>query len=186
MDDKKYRPFKLAHLILMALTIVITLAGMVNMTRRLGGGIDGLLTLRLVSSAIRIFAMSVGILYLVSGYKKNSAGYYKLFFWLMVICLVLRLMVLYTNNVNTLMLIGGAATIVLAFVLMAGKDMGRSVSYALLAALVIIEILLKLPFSFSNLSIGKLGGEFSMFMLFGTAGFMITAKYIDKSLRGSK
>ena len=185
MDDKKYIPFKIAHLSLMTLTIVITLVGMIQMAKKFGTGIDGLLVIRLLSSAVRILAMVVGILYLVSGYKKSSAKYYKLFFCLMVVALVFRLAVFITNKLSTLMIVGAVATIILAIVLMAGKDLGKNVSYSLLAALVIIEILLKLPLGLSGVSIGQLGGELSMFMLYGTAGFMITAKYIDKALRGS-
>ena len=84
------------------------------------------------------------------------------------------------------MIIGAVVTIILAIILMAGKDLGRNVSFAILAALIIIEVLLKFPISLSDISIGQLGGELSMFMLYGTAGFVITAKYIDKTLRGSK
>jgi hypothetical protein len=94
-------------------------------------------------------------------------------------------MVFVTNKVNTAMMIGGAVTIILSIVLTLGKDLGRNVSFAILALMIIIEVLLKFPISISDISIGQLGGELSMFMLFGTAGFMIAAKYIDKSLRGS-
>lgn len=186
MDNKKYLPFKIAHLILMTLTTVITVVGMVQMVKRFGTGIDGLLTIRLLSSAVRIVAMIVGILYLVSGYRKSSAGYYKLFFWLMMISLVFRLLVFFTNKVNTAMILGGVLSIVLACLLMAGKDLGRNVSVILLISLVIIEVLLKFPISLSDISIGQLGGELSMFMLYGTAAFMVAAKYIDKSIRGTK
>ena len=169
-----------------ALTIVITFVGIIQMTKRLGTGTDGVVMIRLLSSAVRVSAMVVGILYMTSGYKKSAAGYYKLFFCLMVISLIFRLMVFITNKVNTLMIIGAVVTIILAIILMAGKDLGRNVSFAILAALIIIEVLLKFPISLSDISIGQLGGELSMFMLYGTAGFMITAKYIDKTLRGSK
>lgn len=186
MDDKKYLPFKIVHLVLMCLTIVITFVGIIQMTKRLGTGTDGVVMIRLLSSAVRVSAMVVGILYMASGYKKSAAGYYKLFFCLMVISLIFRLMVFITNKVNTLMIIGAVVTIILAIILMAGKDLGRNVSFAILAALIIIEVLLKFPISLSDISIGQLGGELSMFMLYGTVGFMITAKYIDKTLRGSK
>ena len=186
MDDKKYTLFKMIHLILMALTILVTLIGMVQMTMKLGSGNDAVVAVRLLSSLVRILAMVVGILYLISGYKKSSAGYYKLFFWLMMIALVFRLLVFITRKADTLMLVGGVITIILAFVLMAGKDLGRNLTFCLLALLIIVEIALKFPIGLSDVSIGQLGGELSMFMLYGTAGFMATAKYIDKSLRGSK
>ena len=186
MENKKYLPFKIVHLILMSMTTVITLVGMVHMVKRFGTGMDGLLILRLLSSAVRIMAMAVGILYLVSGYKKSSAKYYKLFFCLMIIALVLRLLVFITNKESAVMLLGGILTIVLACILMAGKDLGRNKSIAFLVSLLIIEILLMLPIDISNISFGQLGGELSMFMLYGTAAFMVAAKYIDKSLRGTK
>lgn len=185
MNDKKYLPYKVLHMALMVATMLVTAVGLFQMLGRIGGGNDWPLLIRIVSSITRIIAMGVGILYLVSGYKKSSAKYYKLFFCLMTIALVFRQMVFVTNKVNTAMMIGGAVTIILSIVLVIGKDLGRNVSFALLALLIIIEVLLKLPISFSDISIGQLGGELSMFMLFGTAGFMITAKYIDKSLRGS-
>ena len=186
MDDKKYTAFKMIHLILMALTILVTLIGIVQMVTKFGGGNDAIVAVRLLSSLVRIMAMVVGILYLISGYKKSSASYYKLFFWLMMIALVFRLLVFITRKADTLMLVGGVITIILAFVLMAGKDLGRNVTFGLLALLIIVEIALKFPIGLSDVSIGQLGGELSMFMLYGTAGFMATAKYIDKSLRGSK
>ena len=185
MDNKKYLPFKIAHLILMALTTIITIVGMVNMIKRFGGDMNGLLSIRMLSSIVRILAMVVGIIYLVSGYKKSSARYYRLFFCLMMIALVFRLLVFITTGKSTIMIIGALATIILAIVLMIGKNLGRNVSYALLAVLIIIEILLLLPVGLSGISLGQLGGELSMFMLYGTAGFMIVAKYLDKSLRGT-
>ena len=185
MNDKKYLPFKIAHLILMTFTTIVTIVGMVHMIKRFGGDINGLLTIRMLSSVVRILAMVVGVVYLVSGYKKSSAKYYKLFFCLMMIALVFRLLVFITTGKSTIMIIGAVATIVLAIVLMAGKNLGRNISYALLAILTVIEILLLLPVGISGISLGQLGGELSMFMLYGTAGFMITAKYLDKSLRGS-
>ncbi len=186
MNDKKYLPFKIIHLILMCATILITVVGLVQMTKRLDEGMTGVMLIRMISSIVRILAMNVGVLYLVSGYKKSSAGYYKLFFALMLVCLILRTMVFFTNGVSTFMIIGSIVMDVLAAVLLFGKDLGRDMSLILLTAMIIIEVLLKLPFSFKDISIGQLGGEFSMFMLLGTAGFMLTAKYIDKSLRGTK
>ena len=95
-------------------------------------------------------------------------------------------MVFVSTGKSVIMIIGSILTIILAFVLLVGKDLGRDVSLILLTALIVIEVLLKLPFSLNDVSIGQLGGELSMFMVFGTAGFMITAKYIDKELRGTK
>ena len=185
MNDKKYLPFKIAHLILMALTTIITIIGMINMIKRFGGDMNGLVIIRMLSSVVRILAMVVGIIYLVSGYKKSSAKYYKLFFCLMMIALIFRLLVFITTEKNTIMIIGAVATIILAIILMIGKNLGRNKSYALLAILIIIEVLLLLPVGITGISIGQLGGELSMFMLYGTAGFMIVAKYLDKGLRGS-
>ena len=182
---KKYLLFKIAHLILMTFTIVIIVVGMVHMINRLGSGNDGLLIIRMLSSLVRILAMITGIIYLVSGYKKSSAKYYKIFFCLMMLALVFRLLVFITNKESTVMMLGAIVTISLACILMLGKDLGRNVSFILLAILLVIEILLLLPVGITGVSLGQLGGELSMFMLYGTAGFMITAKYIDKSLRGS-
>jgi len=171
---------------LMVATMLVTAVGLFQMLGRIGGGNDWPLLIRIVSSITRIIAMGVGILYLVSGYKKSSAGYYKLFFCLMVVVLILRTMVFLANGMNAIMVAGSILTIIIAFVLLVGKDLGRDVSLILLTAMIVIEILLKLPFSFEGMSIGQLGGELSMFMMFGTAGFMMTAKYIDKELRGTK
>ena len=93
MEDKRYLPFKIAHLILMSLTIIVTLVGMIQMARKFGTGIDGVLVIRLISSVVRIAGMIIGIIYLVSGYKKSAASYYKLFFCLMTIALFFRQMV---------------------------------------------------------------------------------------------
>ncbi len=186
MNDKKYLPFKIIHLVLMVATLLITVVGLFQMFRKLGSGQDWALLVRMISSIVRIMAMVVGIIYLVSGYKKSSAGYYKLFFCLMVVVLILRTMVFLANGMNAIMVAGSILTIIIAFVLLVGKDLGRDVSLILLTAMIVIEILLKLPFSFEGMSIGQLGGELSMFMMFGTAGFMMTAKYIDKELRGTK
>lgn len=100
MNDKKYMPFKIAHLVLMTLTIVITLVGMIQMTKKFGGGSDVAVIIRLLSSVVRIMAMFVGILYLVKGYKKSSAVYYKMFFWLMMVALVFRFIVFITRKEN--------------------------------------------------------------------------------------
>jgi len=90
------------------------------------------------------------------------------------------------NKANTLLLICSIVSLILSLVLFLKKDLGRNYSLILFITLFLIEIVIKFPFMTNDASIRRMGNELSMFMLFGTAGFMISAKYIDKELRGTK
>ena len=186
MDDKKYLPFKIIHLILMFIVAVMTFIDLIKMTRQLGSTIDLNLLIDMAFGIVNIMAMDVGILYLVSGYKKNSAMYYKLFFGLLSVALVIRIVLFLMNKANTLLLVCSIVSLILSLVLFLKKDLGRNYSLILFITLFLIEIVIKFPFMTNDASIRRMGNELSMFMLFGTAGFMISAKYIDKELRGTK
>ena len=185
MKDKEYLMFKIIHLMLMCATIVLTVIGLIQLMNGPDENLDGAMLIRIISGVVRILAMDVDVLYLVSGYKKRSAIYYKLFFALTMVALILRILIFLTNGASIIMIIGSIVTTILTAVLLFGKDLGRDRSLILLTVTIIIEVIMKLPIGFSDISIAQLGGEFSMFMLLGTAGFMLTAKYIDKSLRGT-
>ena len=186
MNDKEYLPFKVAHLILMGITIVITCIDLFQMISGLRDGKDLLVMLRLFSDVVRIVAMMIGLIYLVTGYKKSSANYYKYFFVMLILAEISRLLVLFVRDSNILLLISGSVSVMLSIVLLAKKDLGRNRSLIVLFVLIVIELVIGIFMALQNVTLGQLGSDFSMLMLLGTAGFMISAKYIDKELRGTK
>ena len=151
-----------------------------------------------LSNLMNVFLMAfilamlvVGALYLLKGYTKQAAGFYKAFLLLHIaVCALTIYIDLAFYKVNALMIaisVVNACKAVLLMILAFGKDLGRRRTWNLFYILLALDIV-KLGFAIINMA--NNGFDFS-FMGYvtaliadGTIGLAIRGKYENKKARG--
>ena len=132
-----------------------------------------------------------GVLYLVHGYKKNAAVYYKAFIILMVLVTLIDLITnMVCNAMNVLLIIRCALfaiKIILLLLLAFGKDLGQKKSWYILYVIVALDIA---GIVVMFIVISGTGFDFSLIGAIAalvadvTLGIAIHGKYADKASRG--
>ena len=189
MENKKYLPIKIAHLILLFASLVMSIIALVK--NGSDNSIYATTIFPVLCTIVNIAALVVGFIYLVKGYKKNANWYYKAFMRLCVLYEILlmtclsRFVVPYYNAfvymVSTVMIV----------VLAVGKDLGKRETYLFFSIMLVCQFIplvmsiSVLPF-FGSSAFGMLSQEIANILNVGTIGFMIAGKYIDKSERGAE
>lgn len=189
MENKKYLPVKIIHLILMLAAIVLCCVSLTKI------GADTKVFsdtgLRTVSYIAEIIALISGIIYLAFGYKKNATVYYKAF---MVILVVVQAIICYRQMVGTAsarVAILNIIPFITLIILATGKDLGKAKSYIIVGILLVCRLIILVlditVFNFStNTGFSVINYAISDVLLAGTAFFMVTGKYLDKAERGTK
>ena len=192
---KKSSPLIIAHLALMIAMACGTIGAAVNFIvgyHNAAANAQRLSNLMNVCLMAIILAMLVsGALYLLKGYTKRAAGFYKAFLILHIaVCALTIYIDLSFYKVNALMIAISAVNAMKAIVLLIlafGKDLGRRRTWNLFYVLLALDIV-KLIFAIVNMA--NIGFDFS-FMGYvtaliadGTIGLAIRGKYEDKSARG--
>ena len=189
MENKKYLPVKIVHLILMLAAIVLCCVSLTKLSADTEFFSDT--GLRMVSYIAEIIALISGIVYLAYGYKKKAAVYYKFF---MVILVIGQAIICYRQTVGTFPIMPSAAilniiSLIVLVILATGKDLGKSKSYLIVAILLacrLIALILDI-IVFSGATIfSVLSHAASNVLLAGAVAFMVTGKYLDKDSRGTK
>lgn len=122
--------------------------------------------------------------YILQGYTKNAAGYYRLFVGLFALALLVDCVfsVVFTEDFEAMLLPGLAFVVVLLSFI--GVDLGRTLSLILCGALVLISVGLLLTVLGQGSAAVELGAvRIALACLFGV---MTYAKYLDKRARGTK
>ena len=189
MENKKYLPIKIIHLILMVAAIVFCC---LSLTKINLSTVNFFNSAMIVAYITEIIALISGIVYLAYGYKKNAAIYYKAF---MVILVIAQAVFCYWQLLGVIApepLTAGIVAIlnivplIMLTILATGKDLGKTKSY------IIVAIILACRIGTIILDLVALGfGPIIYFrisdvLLAGTAFFMVTGKYLDKAARGTK
>ncbi|MCR4950514.1 MAG: hypothetical protein K6A40_04225 [Solobacterium sp.] len=193
MNQSNQKTVRIVHVCLLGAAMILSITAFASWLAK--GFTDGSLgtgatIVKLAVSVVQIIALGAGILYGVSGYKKNAAGYYKAFTVITAIALGLSLAdACLAEKPDVVSAIFYAVALAGVVALSTVKDLGRQKSiYILMAVLAAILVLLfKAAFGFS--SYGEAG--FAMVssvianaMMILTLGAMLAAKYLDKKARG--
>ena len=183
------------HLALMALMMIGTTGAMIHfIIDSINSNATGFSNQANAFMMLVILAMLiVGIIYLVKGYTKRAAVYYKLFLILNVAVCVLTIIIdLCFYQVNVWMIIISilnACKIVLLLLMAFGKDLGEKKTWTIFYMLLTADGL-KLILSIVNmLSIGfdfSFAGYITALISDGTIGLAVRGKYENKKMRGSK
>lgn len=194
MEKRKLSPLMICHLGVMALLVVVCLVHLVmflsgNLTPTIAQYYEERsvsINLYMINFVFYILSLVFGMLYLVKGYTKQAAVYYKVFLTMNAIPHFIEA---YSSTIYPGFSIGTVVRIVqgiLLLVLAFGKDLGRTNSWILFCVLLVCEVL------YSQFIIGP-RGHFMVtmaltlinLMLLGTVGVAIKGKYDDKDARGT-
>lgn len=184
MENKKYLPLKIVHLLLVAAGIVLYAVWLIFFN-------EGA-TLANVSFLMNIAALVSCFIYLFKGYKKNAAIYYKIFMWLLLASEIIEYALIFSKGIDFSVFSSFVKVLTLvAFVLLAGaKDYGKVKSNIIsiaLVALTLYTVILLIP-SLKHLGVFNpyMIDAFGQLILASSAALMVCGKYVDKTARGTK
>ena len=176
-DKPIYKVILVFNLLLIAAAVVLSIIGICG---------EGATATRIISAVIRLVALLFAGFYILSGYRKDAAKYYKLFGIMYMLVIVLGIITCLSNTPTVPSVICYVLLIIGIFALAFVKDLGRTKSLVICAALVLLQIALAvLVYLEGDPTIVKI----NMFMGIDLAclyGIMTYAKYLDKTERGTK
>ena len=148
-----------------------------------------------ISSLCAMPAMLYAAYYLLAGFGKNAAKYYKLFAALFLFFEAVVLIALFLSRAAALPLLLTACVLVLLAVLLFVKNLGKTVSLTL-CALIFVLCVIRLITGIAAHPGPALGGDAYGTLLMGRSaigvilalllGVLNYAKYVDKTARGTK
>ena len=180
-------PFK----IVLVLCLIFIIAGLCGAVQTVFSA-DATLCMQL-SAASSMLALLFAGYYMIDGFQKNAAGYFKAYGALFALTLLFTMMDIGSTKLpfKEWILLGIGLALALAVILFVGRDLGKGKSFALCA-------LIFLWFAYSAFYASRLrpiddprvvqiiissATNLILSLLFGV---MIYAKYADKAARGSK
>lgn len=186
MEGKKYLPIKIINVLFIFAALIMSALAFVKADADYSGIAE-------IVHSINIFTLISGFIYLVYGYRKNAAIYYKVFMGFLMLSqgvLVVELIngktqsPIYTSIIYSIAFI---ATVILT----TAKDFGKAMTIAIITVLALCRIAILLinllsADTFDNTAFCQLSLDIANLLLVGTAAIMIAGKYIDKAQRGSK
>lgn len=139
-----------------------------------------------IDSALCIIALIFGLFYSLSGYKKDSAKYYRAFMYLYLVSSIVSLLAPLLVTSNTFITVINAIIVILVLVLAFAKDIGVDNS-TYFSLLILLLNLVKLFYSFTGVAeFSKMASNFANLILACILCIFVSAKYKDKESRGSK
>lgn len=176
---------------LFVFSLILLAAALVLSVIRFFRPIESVVVLTYIRLALGILAVLSGFVYVLGGYKKNDAVYYKLFMFLVcleaVFTLIVDLMVTpakgYTSPVSGILrTIICVNLVILAF----AKDLGKQTSIGLAGAVLGVSLfnIIRLTVLYSSFGIiadAAAGLALALLVL-----LLVIGKYLDKTERGTK
>lgn len=185
MKEKKFNFPMVLHLILMVTLGILNVIALISY-------FTGTAAPKLLDVLLHIFnvlALASGLIYLLKGYSKSAAIYYKVFMLLTAVSSVILSTAFITDfgfNVGSALLF---VEIAILLILTFAKDLGKRNTWIFFGALLVLTLLYGILFApkyFNYRFFVILTTIFSKLVLIGTVGFAIRGKYADKDARGTK
>lgn len=160
------------------------------------GQYPGILTspMFMIDNCLKMFSVICGLIYAISGYKKNAAKYYKAF---MILQLCTRIFDL-SNDIYFTSLsdaygssyfttVFKSIIVICVAILAFAKDFGKKKSLIVVYVSLICDaaVLVRVLTTYSN-SMGDVAMALAYFVLGAITAVFVDAKYIDKASRGAK
>ena len=176
-DKPIYKAILVFNLLLIAAAVAL---GIINLSG------DGATLTRTLAIIARLLALLFAGFYIISGYVKDSAKYYKLFGIFYMFSMIIEMIACLTNTAFTMDIISIVLDIVCIFALVFVKDLGKTKSFVICGILVILQIICTiLVYLEGDPTIVKID-TFMGIDLACLFGIMTYAKYLDKDERGTK
>ena len=176
-DKPIYKVILVFNLLLIAIAVVLSVISISG---------SGATTTRLVSTIIKLASLLFAGFYIVSGYRKNAAKYYKVYGILYMFSIVLTLIACIKNTSSTLAIICNTLPVIGILALVFVKDFGKTKALITCAILVLLQIVCVI---LANAEGDPTIVKINIFMSMDLAcllGIMTYAKYLDKAERGTK
>ena len=184
---KQLTPLMIAHLALMVLMIIASVVFLVSQKTPAFETYFGSLSASLsIMAFVNIAALCCGIFYLLQGYSKNDANFYKTFLGLMAVCCAINVYTGFAIRGFGLGVILMIVKVVALGVLVLWKDLGKRYSLILLAVMIAIDLIVFFTSFDQSVMTYKLTATLSKLVADGTVGLAIRGKYDDKDARGTK
>ena len=175
---KKFSPLVICHLALMALEVIITIVSLIMILRT-----NKAVSLGICLGITNIAALVFGVIYILKGYTKAAANYYKAFIALLLINTFLNIVIGF-NQEQTLRFALKGIKVLILFALVFGKNFGKRNTWILFSIMLVIDICLPFIYTTGN-GTYTLIGVLSELLMDGTVGLAIRGKYADKDARGT-
>ncbi len=134
-----------------------------------------------------LLSIICGVLYLVNGYRKNSAFFYQTFILLKVFSTVFHLNIALAHRGFDLAVFSLCLKIAVLLVLVFWKDLGKQNSRILFRFLLFLDLFYGLFFVFNKTMLYVvIPDTLANLLLDATIGLAIHGKYADKDARGTK
>ena len=128
------------------------------------------------------WALAWAFLYLLKGYTKSAASYYKLFLAFLLLQFVANFIMPIVRG-DILEIVLHAASILVLLILAFKKDLGGKNSQILFVVLAALQIVITV-LAILNRQSGMIVTNIARLLLIGTLGLMLEGKYADKRARG--
>lgn len=191
MDTKKKSNLMIAHVALMAVLCLISVISVgIIFTGNVPAGFDTgsenyqtTTNLYGVAHAINALALICGIYYLLKGSGKDAAIWYKTFVTLVTLGVIIRLVGRIISPGFGLVAFLMIGIVVLLLILSFMKDLGEKYSWAVFYALLALVLIVELITFDSAEVVSSLIGNLTRLVLIGSIGLALRNKYADKAAR---
>lgn len=175
---KQNFPLIMVHIALMLGSLVFYLVCNSNATGGVANFIDIMLT---------VIAYISGVLYLIFGFKKEYAVFYKLF---MIALLAETAFSIVRNFIaggqpSIFMLVIDIITLAMIVILAFVKDIGRTKAILFAIILIICKLVPMIIAIVQSHDLAEISRSIAGFLLAGTTAILVTEKYLDKADRGT-
>ena len=192
MENKKYLPLKIVHLIFMTLGLgyyLYSLYSLVVIKDVFSDTKDVIFIV--IFTAATVCALISGFLYLSHGYKKNAAAYFKGYVWILLINEIFTVIWVSKTTDSYLLKLIWTISLVLLTILTVGKDLGKTKSFAITGLFLAGKVFVFIYFLSRMQVLGSGGidivlGYAGQIIMAITTGLMVCGKYLDKAARGTK
>ena len=178
---QKLNSLMIIHMIMMVGIIVVNVAVLMIYASRLQTYFGSFSIGVYLISLINILSLVCGIVYLLKGYSKDAAIFYKAF---------IVLAALYTSSTVLTSLTSGVyykavlhvIKVIIMLILVFGKNLGKRNTWILFSAIVLADVAVLLTSLHNPAGIIS---QASQLLMDGTIGLAIRGKYADKDARGT-
>lgn len=144
-------------------------------------------TIRMLYRIVDIVSLLFALFYILYGYVKNAAGYYKIFGYLFVLSKVITTISAFNPPTPVITYVTSAVALISTLVLAFVKDLGKKLSFVLCGALVLIELInCGLVYSYYGTFAWVIKTRAIDLDIACLYGILTYAKYLDKAERGTK
>lgn len=195
MNNKKLKILTICHLVLMVIMALVSLAtvlllafGLSSLSlslAKIAAQKGPALTSYMIVLILNFLALVAGIIYIVKGYSKAAAKYYRIFIIFTVLSNLASALASILYQGLDVAFVFKIVKILLLLLLVFGKDLGETNTWVVFGAAIVAD--LAYDFFFDPVQGGAihfLALTITRLLCMGTIGFSIYGKFEDKKARG--